>query len=207
MDQGRRLNQLKSLAVALIASGSRFTEELIFSPGMAIKSANNVNLESSQTQVLHKADREILSQCKNMLKSGECPPLLVVSDPVQGYIVQADETIKDLTFICEYTGEVDYLKNRDCDNSYSLMMLLEATNPAEDLVICPDKFGNISRFLSGINNFRRESRKKLNCKLVRYNVDGEMRVFIVAIRKIEKGTTLYCDYNAGGYTYPTYNFV
>lgn len=68
------------------------------------------------------------------------------------YTVEADAQIKDMTFIAEYTGDVDYIKNRENDDCDSMMTLLLATNPSESLVICPDKRGNIARFINGINN-------------------------------------------------------
>lgn len=59
-----------------------------------------------------------------------------------------------MTLITEYTGDVDYIKNREKDDSDSMMTLLLATDPDKSLVICPDKRGNISRFISGINNHK-----------------------------------------------------
>jgi [histone H3]-lysine27 N-methyltransferase len=66
--------------------------------------------------------------------------------------VQADAYIKDLTFLTEYTGDVDYLKNRENDGCDSIMTLLSPADPSQKLVICPDKRGNIARFINGINN-------------------------------------------------------
>ena len=36
-------------------------------------------------QVLSKQDAEALALCKNMMDRGECPPLMVVFDPYEGY--------------------------------------------------------------------------------------------------------------------------
>lgn len=69
------------------------------------------------------------------------------------YTVEADGPIKDMTLITEYTGDVDFIKNREHDDSDSMMTLLLASNPSKSLVICPDKRGNIARFINGINNF------------------------------------------------------
>lgn len=57
-----------------------------------------------------------------------------------------------MTFITEYTGDVDFLKNREHDDGDSMMTLLLTTNLSDSLVICPDKRGNIARFINGINN-------------------------------------------------------
>lgn len=53
----------------------------------------------------------------------------------------------------------------------------------------------------------REGRKKQNLKCVRYNVDGECRVILVANRDIPKGERLYYDYNGYEHEYPTEHFV
>lgn len=68
------------------------------------------------------------------------------------FTVEADGPIKDMTFIAEYTGDVDYLKNREKDDCDSMMTLLLANDSSRSLVICPDKRGNIARFINGINN-------------------------------------------------------
>lgn len=67
--------------------------------------------------------------------------------------MEADKFIKDLTVVAEYVGDVDYLKNREHDDGDSMMTLLSADNPSRSLVICPDRRGNIARFISGINNY------------------------------------------------------
>lgn len=53
----------------------------------------------------------------------------------------------------------------------------------------------------------REGRKKQNVRCVRFNIDGEARVILVAIRDIPKGERLYYDYNAYQTEYPTQHFV
>lgn len=68
------------------------------------------------------------------------------------FTVEADTEIKDMTFLTEYTGNVDYIRSREQDDCDSMMTLLLAKNASESLVICPDKRGNIARFISGINN-------------------------------------------------------
>lgn len=57
-----------------------------------------------------------------------------------------------MTFIAEYIGDVDYLKRRERDDCDSMMTLLLAKDSSKSLVVCPDKCGNIARFISGINN-------------------------------------------------------
>jgi len=36
------------------------------------------------SQVLSKEDTETLNLCRSMMERGECPPLMVVYDPVEG---------------------------------------------------------------------------------------------------------------------------
>lgn len=69
------------------------------------------------------------------------------------FTVEADGQIKDMTFIAEYIGDVDFIRNREHDDCDSMMTLLLATDPSKSLVICPDKRGNIARFINGINNY------------------------------------------------------
>ncbi|KAL9683630.1 hypothetical protein QQ045_015455 [Rhodiola kirilowii] len=121
----------------------------------------------------------------------------------------ADGTIEDKTFICEYTGSVDYSKNRELDDSNCSMDLLVTNDESKDLIICQDECGNVGNFLSGINNQDEERKKKQNCTFIRCNVDGECCIFVVSTRRIKAGTTLYCNYNAGEAVnaFPTNNFV
>ena len=67
--------------------------------------------------------------------------------------MQADANIKVMTFAAEFAGDVDYLENRENDDCDCLMTLLLTEVPSQRLVICPDKRGNVSRFISGINNY------------------------------------------------------
>lgn len=68
------------------------------------------------------------------------------------FTVQTDRFIKELTIVTEYVGDVDYLKNREHDDGDSMMTLIYAKDPSKSLVICPNKRGNIARYISGINN-------------------------------------------------------
>ncbi|OMO98292.1 hypothetical protein COLO4_14015 [Corchorus olitorius] len=206
-DPNQRLKQMGTLASALTALQMEFSDDLTYSPDMAPRCANQAKFENGGMQVLSKEDMETLELCKAMSRRGECPPLVVVFDSCEGYTVEADGQIKDMTFIAEYTGDVDYIKNRENDDCDSMMTLLLATDPSKSLVICPDKHGNIARFINGINNHTQEGKKKQNCKCVRYNVNGECRVLLVATRDIAKGERLYYDYNGYEDEYPTHHFV
>ena len=50
-------------------------------------------------------------------------------------------------------------------------------------------------------------KKKQNLNCVRYNIYGESRVLLVAIKDIAKGERLYYDYNGYEKEYPTEHFV
>lgn len=206
-DPSQRLRQMGSLAYALTALQMEFSDDLTYMPGMAPRSSNQAKFEEGGMQVLSKEDTETLEQCRAMCKRGECHPLVVVYDSCEGFTVQADGQIKDMTFIAEYIGDVDFIRNREHDDCDSMMTLLLATDPSKSLVICPDKRGNIARFINGINNHTPEGKKKQNCKCVRYSVNGECRVFLVATRDIAKGERLYYDYNGYEQEYPTHHFV
>lgn len=59
-----------------------------------------------------------------------------------------------------------------------------------------------------IQNFWfREGKKKQNVKCVRFDVNGEARVLLIASRDIQKGERLYYDYNGYEHEYPTQHFV
>eukprot|EP01018_Ginkgo_biloba_P012475 Gb_02491 [translate_table: standard] len=206
-DPIRRLEQMGSLATALTTSGVEFSDKLTYRPGMAPRSVNQASLEMGGMQIMSREDKATLELCQAMCKRGEWPPLMVVFDPCEGFTVEADGYIRDLTIITEYIGDVDYLSNREKDEGDSMMTLLLPQDPSKTLVICPDKRSNIARFINGINNHTIEGRKKQNLKCVRYDVDGEARALLVAIRDISKGERLYYDYNGYEQEYPTEHFV
>ncbi|CAI9086936.1 OLC1v1020874C1 [Oldenlandia corymbosa var. corymbosa] len=206
-DPTRRLEQMASLATALTATRTEFSNKLTYLPTMAPRSANRAALEREGMQIISKDDAETLNLCKQMMERGECPPLMVIYDSVEGFTVEADRFIKDLTIITEYVGDVDYLKNREDDDGDSMMTLLCAADPSKSLVICPDKRSNIARFINGINNHSSDGKKKQNVKCVRFNVNGECRVLLIASRDIRKGERLYYDYNGYEHEYPTHHFV
>jgi len=121
--------------------------------------------------------------------------------------VVADENISDLTLIAEYSGEVKTLRNyiQEPEDSNDIMDLLRTGHSKSSLVICPNRRGNIARFISGINN---SSSSKANLKCTRFNVDGRVRVLIYANKNIKKGELLCYDYNGLiPNQYDTQNFI
>jgi hypothetical protein len=88
------------------------------------------------------------------------------------------------------------------------MDLIRTPSSSTSLVICPERKGNLARFISGINNFNNKSIKKQNVNSIRYDIDGEVHVLLYAAKNIKKNDILYYDYNAGGFEgYPTDSFI
>jgi hypothetical protein len=88
------------------------------------------------------------------------------------------------------------------------MDLIRTPSSSTSLVICPDKVGNIARFISGVNNHNEKLKKKQNLHSIRLDIDGQVHVLLYSGRIIRKNELLYYDYNAGGYdSYPTEKFV
>ncbi|KAL7090588.1 hypothetical protein ACP275_12G050900 [Erythranthe tilingii] len=170
-DPARRLAQMRSLAMAMTSQNLEYTNELTYNPNMAPRSANRSSFENGGMQVLCKEDVETLKNCRALYRRGEFPPLVVAFDSLEGYTVEADGPIKDMTLIAEFAGDVDYIRNREEDDCDSMMTLLSSADPSKSLVACADRLGNISRFISDINNHTTKWRKKQNIKCVRYNVD------------------------------------
>ncbi|CAM6089130.1 unnamed protein product [Calypogeia fissa] len=206
-DLRRRLEQMASLATALTSAGVTFSDELTYLSGLAPRASNCASLEKGGMQVMRKEDKATFDLSKAMCRSGQWPPLMVTHDPLEGFVVEADSSIRDLTIIAEYTGDVDFMCNRLHDKGDSIMGLLFTEDPSKELVICPDKRGNLARFVSGINNHTPDGKKKQNVRCVRFDVDGEARALLIAIRDIPKGERLYYDYNGFQQDYPTEHFV
>ena len=53
------------------------------------------------------------------------------------------------------------------------------------MVICPKKYGNLGRFLSGINNSG--DKKNQNVYSIRVSIKGSIHVLLLAGRKNKKG--------------------
>lgn len=143
------------------------------------------------------------------------------------FVVIADEPIKKNTLITEYVGEVDILAKNEHNSNDSIMDLLrtgcrrmrvvKCRDSETSLVIIPEKFGNVARYLSGINNSKKESKKKQvkvmlmreeqNVQSLRYVIDGAIHVLLVAMKDIKEGELLMFDYNGLDNNYPTEHFV
>lgn len=208
----RRVQQMSALASALEEKNIEFVEELQYSEACPITRNNASDDVSGGVQPMTKTNLATFMRFKDMLRDGLTPPVMVVLDPVQGFVVEADAAIPDRTLICEYVGEVATVRQLRKDtlaaDSDSLMDLLRGADSKSTLLINPDRKGNIARFLSGINNGSAEGRRRQNVRSARFSVDGRARVMLYAARDISRGERLFYDYNAlqkDGY--PTTHFV
>lgn len=157
---------------------------------------------------MSKGNLRVFSQFKQLSCKGNYAPVQVVYDKIQGYVVQAIEDIGAMTLICEYAGQVYTYRDQMFTKSDAMMTLLKTSRAQTSLVIIPDRFGNLARYLSGINNYKNERYwlmclnifrfRKQNVCSIRFDVDGEARVILYAYRNIKAGELLYYDYNEGG---------
>ena len=197
----------KSLFRALKTKNIIFNDDLIYLDEDCPESMNNSLLEHDIKEIA-PYNKETYYKFKEKSRNGEYAPIEIIDDPIQRFIVKAIDDICMNTIICEYTGEVTLLRKKIFDKNDSIMELIRTPSSDTSLVICPEKYGNLARFISGVNNFNAYLKKKQNVNSIRLSIDGSVHILLIAKRNIKKGEILYYDYNAGGYnSYPTYNFV
>jgi integrase len=186
-------NSKESLLNALKEKNIEFSDDLIFYQN------------GKDIQELKPADVEVYYEFKRQSRLGFYAPVKLVQDPVQGWIVKATGFIKRFTLLCEYSGEVvDESKDSEVIRSEAIMEYL--TSDANSLVIFPDKFGNLARFISGVNN--QKGKHNQNVKSMKAKIDGGIHILLYTMRNIHPGETLYYDYNQGGLNEKdTSNFV
>ena len=200
---------MQSLFRGLEAKGIEFNDDLVYIDKDCPQEMNNSLLENS-IQILSEENKKKYYKFKESSRKGIYAPVVVVDDPEQRFIVKALDEMVTNTLICEYTGEVSLARNRLFDENDSIMDLIHTPTSDTSLVICPEKYGNLARFLSGINNKYKLLKKKKNQNVysLRVNIDGSIHILLLASKRIKKGEILYYDYNAGGYnTYNTDHFV
>ena len=101
------------------------------------------------------------------------------------------------SIICEYVGEVVTL--RECGQldlmgeNDSKMDLWVGRHSDQKLVIRPQKWTNIARFINGVKG--KHSDRNVTSLKVCYQ--GIPVILLIALRDIEKGESLCYDYNAG----------
>lgn len=198
---------MKSLFRALQVKNIQFNDDLVFIDKDCPSEMNNSMLESGINPI-SAYNKKIYEAFKERSRKGEYAPVEVIDDPIQRFIVRAIDDIQMNTIICEYTGEVTLLRKTICNKNDSIMELIRSPSANTSLVICPEKYGNLARFLSGVNNHNAVLKKKQNVYSIRMEIDGSVHILLLAMKNIKKGEILYYDYNAGGYDeYPTEHFV
>lgn len=200
-----KYRSMKSLFRGLEAKGINFSDDLVFLEKNCPSELNNALLENT-LQRLSDDNKKVYYEFKKQSRQGIYAPVEVVDDSVQRFVVKALTNMTTNTIICEYSGEVRLM--RDClfDDNDSIMDLIHSQISDVSLVIYPQKFGNLARFLSGINNEKKTN--KQNVYSLRVNIDGSVHILLITKKKIKKGDILYYDYNAGGYNnYDTGEFV
>lgn len=150
-----------NLLFALKAKNIEFDDDLRYSNPLCGPKNNQASAESS-LQIMDKDNITVFKEFKKMSRMGNYVPVTIEPDKVQGFVVRAEEDIAEMTLISEYVGDVDFARNRIFDKNDSIMDLLRTTRSKTSLVICPEKYGNLARFLSGINNLEKGAKKKQN---------------------------------------------
>lgn len=197
----------KSLYRALTVKNIVFSDDLVFLDKDCPIELNNSLLEPS-IQKMSLYNTQIFKKFKMQSRKGEYGPIKIIDDSIQKFVVQATDDIPTNTIICEYAGEVTLIRKKLFAENDSIMDLIRTPSSSTSLVICPERYGNLARFLSGINNSNVKLKKKQNVYSLRVNIDNSIRIFLLAAKNIKKGEVLYYDYNAGGYNnYPTDCFV
>jgi hypothetical protein len=132
--------------------------------------------------------------------------LEITESKTKGFYVKSIEEIPARTILCEYAGEVISSRhsltetNNDC-----IFGLLNTLRSNTSLDICPTKYGNLSKFICGINNVR--GKHKENVQSLQFLYQGSSHVIFFTKRLIKAEETLYVNYNAGGFhEYPTEHF-
>lgn len=198
---------MTSLFRALQVKDITFNDDLVYLDPDCPQTMNNSLIETGIAEISNY-NKKIYYSFKERSRKGEYAPIEVIDDPVQRFVVKAIDDIQMNTIICEYTGEVTLLRKKIFDKNDSIMELIRTPSSNTSLVICPENYGNLARFLSGVNNHNSKLKKKQNVYSIRLSIDQSVHILLLALKNIKKGEILYYDYNAGGYDeYPTSHFV
>jgi [histone H3]-lysine27 N-methyltransferase len=134
-------------------------------------------------------------------------PFEVKEDRVKGFYLVATDYIEPGTIVSEYSGEV--MKSREAlnyEDNDSIFMLVRGSRCKDSIDIVPEKYSNIARFFSGINNTlkRAQFAKLENIKSLRFSYGNRTHLLLYAIKPIQASETLYFDYNGSAFhEYPT----
>ena len=165
---------------ALQRRNSAFDDNLVYSD-ICPQEMNSYLLENG-IQELSEENIKIYKKFKQKSQQGFYGPIEVVWDETQGYIAKATATIKMNTIISEYSGQVFFFRDGlFMTKGDSTMELIHSPVSDTSLVIIPKDYGNLARFLSGINNT--EINNKQNVYSLRVNIEGSIHVLLLAKKK------------------------
>lgn len=204
MDEKNIKKSRDSIFYSINAKGFTFCDDLVFSNKNCPPELNNALIECG-IQEISDENKKIYHQFKEKSRIGIYAPLEVSYDAYQGFIVKALEEMQPNTILCEYAGDVALLRDSLFSDNDSIMDLIRTPDADVGLCILPQKFTNIGKFFSGINNS--DPNAKANVCSHRLNIDGSVHIILVTNEKIKKNDILCYDYNGCGYYYPTDYFV
>jgi hypothetical protein len=140
-----------SFNFALKSKNFKFCDDLIFIKG-------TLTLQNSlQIQTISDENEGVIKSFKMKSRQKIYGPLIIDKDPLQGFIVKAINNIPALSLICEYSGSVVKYDPDEMKNEDSLMEYCSSDN--DDYVISPNKYCNVARFISGVNNLNPKGRE------------------------------------------------
>jgi hypothetical protein len=87
------------------------------------------------------------------------------------------------------------------------MDLMMGINADSSLVIKPEKYTNMARFINGVNEHDPVLSKKANVKSIKLGICGRPTILLYASKKINKGDSLLYNYNGGLEFYQTSDFL
>ena len=199
----------ESFAWAFFSKKMNYTTEQVYDHPKVPAQMNNPGELEPKLQKLDKESERVLREFRKREQQGFLPPVILKTDPICGFYVEAASDLPELTLLAEYLGQVRTDKQTWHDKNDSIMELMCSGNPNTSLVVVPYVFANVARFFNGINNSQVGSKQlKQNVRTMRCQVDGKATVLLYTKRKIKRGETLLYDYNeAGKDMYPTSHFI
>jgi hypothetical protein len=203
MSQDLILSQRTSLLKALSDKNRYFSDELQY-PFSRVQPLQ----EGIDTKVkkLNPQELEVIRKFKMQTAEGVYGPLIILEDPNKGYIVKTTSVIKRNCLIGFYSGDVDSYNFKHNSSHDDSLLTLHYSDGVGDkyhfrhLVISSLVRGNITRYLSGINNIKPEEKLKINIRADVVNVDGFLNVMFRTTRNIACHEELYWDYNQGAFS-------
>ena len=97
---------------------------------------------------------------KILTRQGHYACLEIINDPIQGYMIWATDDIKEMTFLCEYSGNVRTRRETIGSSNDSIMILLDTNSSDTSLSCICETHANLGKYFSGINNHSKESLAK-----------------------------------------------